>query len=413
MSERANRLLREAVHELAGSPHQPPDFASAAIAQGRRIRRRRQTMAAAAAVVAIGAIVAPYVWLRPDPRPPLAVGGPPAATAPVATATGSPTPRPTPGQDWSHNPVELPGGALLLTAGSTGAAGPTWVYDPANRRYVSLPATYTAVRASPHRTVAAVRRTDRPTDVGLYDLATGKPRWFRAGGTVLAFDWSPDGGRLLITLQDRKTGMYSIGLLTPDNGSFQRYPVKTRDLGGCVQACQFTWLPSGKEVALPLAGPVFDLSGENPPAAKSGLQLFAVDDGVPTRFLPVRGDILSSAAWSPDGSMVVVSVLSPGSGGAVSGAESGAIPRASDAAGRRGEAQTAAQLVSTDTGKVLRQLPSADVAWVGPARLLYLDGTGQPGRLVALLVDPAGAEHERVELPAELMRSDEFTVAVR
>ncbi|MFY1688905.1 hypothetical protein [Plantactinospora sp. WMMB782] len=407
MSERADRLLREAVRELAGTPHQPQDFASAAIAQGRRIRRRRQTVATAAAVVAIGAIVAPYVWLRPDSRPPLAVGGPPAATTPVATATGSPTPRPTPRGDWSSGPVELPGGALLLTAGSTGAAGPTWVYDPANRRYVSLPATYTAVRASPHRSVAAVRRNDRPTDVGLYDLATGKPRWFRAGGTVLALDWSPDGSRLLVTLQDRKTGVYSIGLLAPDNGSFQRYPLKTRELG-CVQACQFTWLPSGKEVALPLAGPIVDLSGANPPAGKSGLQLFAVDDGMPTRFLPVQGDILRSTAWSPDGSMVVVSVLSP-----ASGARSGAIPRATDAAGRKGEVRTTAQLVSTDTGRVLRQLPSADVAWVGPDRLLHLDVEGKPGTLVALLADVVGTQHERVELPAGLLRSDEFTVAVR
>ncbi|MGX7677234.1 WD40 repeat domain-containing protein [Plantactinospora sp. DSM 117369] len=390
MSERADRLLREAVRELAGSPHQPPNFAATAIVQGRRMRRRRQTIAAAAAFVAIGAIAAPYVWLRPDPQPPaLGIGGPPAATTPAS----SPTPRSEPPGDWRNGPVELPGGALLLSAGSTRQAGPTWAYDAARRRYVSVPASYTSVRVSPRLPVAAVRSSDRPTDVALYDLATGKPEWFRTGKTVMGVEWSPDGRRLLATLQDRKTGMYTIGLLTPDAGGFQYYPVKTR-LVSCLGVCRFTWAPGGREVALSQAEAVVDAPKVVPP----GLQLFAADDGMPTRFLPIQGGVASSAAWSPDGSLVVVSASSD------SAARGEPAPPTKE--------KVAAQLVSTQTGKVVRQLPSADVTWITPSRLLYLD-PARPGGLTAVLVDPTGAEHERAELPLELVSSDDIRFAAR
>ncbi|MGI5146504.1 WD40 repeat domain-containing protein [Plantactinospora sp. CA-294935] len=393
MSEHADRLLREAVRELAGTPHQPPDFAATAIVQGRRMRRRRQTIAAAAAFVAIGAIAAPYVWLRPDPQPPaLGIGGPPAATTPAS----SPTPRSAPSGGWPNGPVELPGGALLLSAGSTRQAGPTWAYDSVRRRYVSVPASYTSVRVAPHRPIAAVRSSDRPTEVGLYDLATGKPQWFRTGRTVMGVEWSPDGRRLLATLQDRKAGTYTIGLLTPDAGAFRYYPVKTRPVS-CLGFCRFTWAPGGREVALSQAEAVVG-SPKVPPPTGPGLQLFAADDGMPTRFLPVRGGVASSAAWSPDGSLVVVST------------SSAAAVRDDPEPPAKGK--LTAQLVSTQTGKVVRQLPSADVTWVTSSRLLYLD-PARPGGLTVVLVDPTGAEHERAELPLELASSDDITFAAR
>ncbi|GAA3751634.1 hypothetical protein GCM10022225_40010 [Plantactinospora mayteni] len=395
MSERADRLLREAVAELAGTPHQPPDFAATAVVQGRRMRRRRQTIAAAAAIVAVGAIVAPYVWLRPDPQPPAeAIGGPPAATTPAVTPTGAPSPRPTPSDAWPNGPVELPGDALVLSAGSTRQGGPTWAYDATRRRYVSIPAIYTSVRMAPHRPVAAVRRTDRPTDVGLYDLATGKPEWFRTDGVVTAMEWSPDGSRLLATVQDKKSAIYSIGLLIPDDGPIRYHPVKTRPMT-CTALCRFTWLPNGREVALPQADPVVDRPGSDA-SRRSGLQLFTADDGTPTRFLPVQGDVSSSAAWSPDGSLVVVSSWSGSSAPGTPGPPASGKPTA--------------QLVSAQTGEVVRQLPSADVTWVTSGQFLYLE-TVQPGRLTAVLVDSTGVEQERAELPRELLRSDDVTVA--
>ncbi|MEQ4300593.1 hypothetical protein ABNF97_04240 [Plantactinospora sp. B6F1] len=414
MSERADRLLREAVRELAGSPHQPPDLAATAMVAGRRMRRRRQAVAMAAAAVAIGAIAAPYVWLRPDPRPPaLSVGGPPAATTPASPPTRMPpTPTPTASGDWRDGPVELPGGALLLTADSPRQPGPTWVYDSERRRYVSVPASYTSVRASARLPVAAVRRTDRPTEIGLYDLTTGKPQWFRTGSMVMAVEWSPDGRRLLATLRDEETGIYSIGLLTADGAAVEYYPLKTRPTG-CLGLCRFTWLPNGREVALPLTERVFDSREGNRPR-QSGIQLFAADDGMPTRFLPVEGAVASSAAWSPDGSLVVVSRSSMWEDGGGPAARAGGKPAAQGGGkpAAAGGGELAAQVVSTSTGKVVRQLPSADVTWVGTDLLLYLD-TSRPGTLTAVLVDPAGVERKRVELPAELAASYEITIAAR
>ncbi|AVT39998.1 WD40 repeat domain-containing protein [Plantactinospora sp. BB1] len=397
MSERADRLLREAVHELAGSPHQPPDFAAAAVVQGRRMRRRRQTIAAAASVVAVAAIVAPYVWLRPDPQPPgLAVGGPPATTTPAAATTSPPTPQPTPSGDWHDGPVELPGGALLLSARPAGSKGPTWAYDTNRRRYVSVPETYTSVRVSPRHPVAAVRHSGRSTEIGLYDLATGKPQWFETGATVAGVEWSPDGRRLLVSLRDKK-GVASIGLFVLGEGTLQFHPVKARPVS-CAGLCRFTWTPNGREVAVSQADPVV-----NPPGAatssRPGLQFFAADDGMPTRSAPVHGDVASSGAWSPDGALVVVSG-EPGPAGRGNPILSG------------GE-QVTGQLVSVQTGKVVRRLPTADVTWLTADRLLYVDGMARSGRLTAVLLDPAGVEHERVDLPAELGRSDEITVAVR
>ncbi|GAB3966332.1 hypothetical protein V1634_30810 [Plantactinospora veratri] len=398
MSERADRLLREAVHELAGSPHQPPDLAAVAVARGQRMRRRRQTIAAAAAVVAVAAIAAPYVWLRPDPRPPaLAVGGPPAATTPVAVPTSSSTPAPEPSGDWRAGPVQLPGGALVLSARPIGPKGPTWAYDTDRRRYVSIPETYTSVRVSPRHPVAAVHSSKRPSEIGLYDLATGKPQWFETRATVAGVEWSPDGRRLLATLQNKK-GVSSIGLFTLVEGTLEFHPVKTRPVS-CAGLCRFTWVPNGREVALSQADPVV-----NPPGAgatsRPGLQLFAADDGMPTRSLPVYGDVSSSGAWSPDGSLVVVSA------GSEPPARGNPTP---SGAGK----ETTAELVSVQTGEVIGRMRSADVTWLTPDRLLYLDGTARSGRLTAVLVDPTGMEHERAELPAELVRSAEITVAVR
>ncbi|WP_422772510.1 hypothetical protein ACN28C_05665 [Plantactinospora sp. WMMC1484] len=404
MSERAERLLREAVHELAGNPHQSPDLVATALVQGRRMRRRRQAVAAAAAAVAVGAIAAPYVWLRPGPEPPpLPIGA-------VPTATASPAPSPNRSDGWRDGPVALPGGALVLSVASSVRNEPTWVYDPTRRHFVSIPAEYTGVRAAPHGMVAAVRHSGRPAEVGLYQIRTGDVRWFPTGNKVLATEWSSDGGRLLITLLDERTGAYSIGLLTATEGPLQRYQVKAFPLT-CGTACRFSWLPSGKEVTLDGPDP-----GTTPSTVAGltlrGLQLFSADDGIPTRTLGVEGEVAGVSAWSPDGSLVVVAGGAPGLPG---GAPTPRAPVRTDRAG--GDAPTRAgttppaRLVHVETGKVLREMPTAQVSWIGRDRLLYLDDKVRPGRLTAILVDTKGTEIERTELPAGLTGDDEIVVA--
>ncbi|GIG89054.1 hypothetical protein [Plantactinospora endophytica] len=402
MSERAERLLREAVHELAGTPHQPSDFAATAVRQGRRMRRRRQVIATAAAAVAVGAIVAPYVWLRPDSQPPpLSIGGPPAPTASASAATNPPTL-----DTWRNGPVPLPGGALLLSAGSSGQAGPTWVYDPAKRRYVSIPAAYPTVRASSRLSLAAVIQPDRPTEVGLYDLATGEVQWVEAGGTVTAAEWSPDGRQLLLTLRQAKAGMHVIGLLSPVKPAVRQQPVKMRSLT-CGSTCRFSWLPNGKEVALAETAPIPPGAGPGVEAAKAGIQLFLADTGTPTRYLPVRGAVADSSAWSPGGTFVVVS-----SQPAALARGNPTSPPDGNASGQS-DGQSVTELVAVDSGEVLRRLPSADVTWVTPRRLLYLDTPGPDGRVSAVLLDVSGKEIERTVLPLELVGSDEIVLAPR
>jgi hypothetical protein len=73
----------------------------------------------------------------------------------------------------------------------------------------------------------------------------------------------------------------------------------------CTDYCQFTWMPDGKEVALQQTDPVAPRS-EAEPHPRKGLPLFSVEDGRPTRLLPVKGDVDGPDAWSPDGWYVVV-----------------------------------------------------------------------------------------------------------
>ncbi|MFY1674336.1 hypothetical protein ACN27G_31035 [Plantactinospora sp. WMMB334] len=400
MSEHAERLLREAVHELAGNPQQSPDLAATALMQGRRMRRRRQAVAAAAAAVAVGAIAAPYVWLRPDPAPPpLPIGSVPTATA-----------SPNRSEGWRDGPVALPGGALVLSVRSSVRDEPTWVYDPARRRFVSIPAEYTGVQVAPRGMFAAVRHSGRPAEVGLYRIRTGDVRWYPTGNTVLATEWSSDGRRLLVTLFDKKTGTYSIGLLPPDGGTLQRHRVKAFPLA-CGTACRFTWLPNGKEVALGGVAP-----GTSPPGSlgrtRNGPQVFMADNGIPTRTLGVEGEVAGVSAWSLDGSLVVVSGGKPGLPGEAPTPQG--LARTAQAGGgapTRFGTDPPARLVHVETGKVLREMPTAQVSWIGRDRLLYLDDRVRPGRLTAILVDTKGTEIERAELPAGLTGDDEIVVA--
>ncbi|MBF9130083.1 hypothetical protein I0C86_14110 [Plantactinospora sp. S1510] len=375
----AEGLLRGAVHDLAGDPHQPPDLVTVAVSRGRRIRRRRQAGAVAAAFVAVAAIAAPYVLLRPDPEPPAyPIGGQPAATVtadPVPTA--SPVPESTQWRNWEAAPLELPGGWIVVGATTTGSPVSNWAYDRARGRYVDTAKDFSSVWAAPRGRLAAVRQESRPDETGLLDIPTGRVRWIRTGDQILTPQWSTDGTRLLMTLMEKDTGTFSFGVLTVADDSFHRYPVRS-DKYMCTDLCRFTWGPNGKEVVLPMTDPTAPRS-ESAPHLRRGLQLFSALDGTPTRFVPVRGDVSGPSAWSPDGRMVVV------------------------------KGQKSAQLVVVAKGTVVDEMPSADVTWISSDRLLYLDRVLNPGSsrdVVAVLVDPKGTEVDRAVLPGELAGTD-------
>jgi hypothetical protein len=66
-------------------------------------------------------------------------------------------------------------------------------------------------------------------------------------------------------------------------------------------------------------------------------------------------------------------------------------------------------LVETDSGRVVRTLPAADVVWVSADRLLYRRPYGTRD---VVLADPGGRELVRQPLPKELVER-EITVAPR
>ncbi|MBE1486091.1 TolB-like translocation protein [Plantactinospora soyae] len=383
--DNAERLLRGAVRDLAGDPHQTPDLATVAVSRGRRIRRRRQVGTVAAAFVAVAAIAAPYVLLRPDPGPPgYPIAGQPATSATAASATTgtagpAPTaaPEPTIWRDWESSPVKVPGGWIVTGATTTGTPVSNWAYDRTRGRYVDTSQDYSSVWTAPQGRLAAVRKTSRPGETGLLDIPTGKVRWIRTTSEILTPQWSPDGTRLLMTLMEGGTGDFSFGVLTVANSSFRRHAVRP-DRFECTDLCRFTWVPSGKEVALPMTDPAAPRS-ESAPHLRRGLQLFSAADGTPTRLLPVRGNVSGPSAWSPDGRLMVVA------------------------------GQETTQLVSVDKGTVMHEMPSADVTWIDEKRLLYLDRKLNPGSSIdvaAVLVDLKGTEIARTVLPAELAGTD-------
>lgn len=145
----------------------------------------------------------------------------------------------------------------------------------------------------------------------------------------------------------------------------------------CTDYCDFTWSRDGTEVVLPQTGG----SGhdESVRDLRRGVQLFSVDDGRPTRFVPVPGDPAGPWAWSPDGKLVVV------------------------------QGQHDPLLVETDTGRVVRTLPSAEVVWISADRLLYRRPYGARD---VVLADLTGRELVRQPLPKELVER-EITVAPR
>ncbi|MEO3746304.1 hypothetical protein [Plantactinospora sp. B5E13] len=382
MNGNTERMLREAVHELAGDPHQSPDFLAGVVRQGRRIRRRRRVGATAAMVVAVATIAAPYVWLRPDTEPPPST----VAGAPEESGSAEPTAEPTAallpppaepspvssvGKDWQDRPLVLPGGWIALAVAQP-VISASWVYDRAAGRYVNLGKEYQQVLPAPRGSLVAVQRTVGSNEIGLLDLTTREVRWTSAVGTILSPRWSPDGGQLLVTIFDKNPAGARFGILDPANSSFRQFPVSNRQI--CPEICRFSWLPNGREIALPQLA-IAATPDDKTKRPHFQMEIFAVDGAEPVRVVPLPGNVSGTTAWSPNGRYV-----------ALQGVES-------------------AQLVDVGTGKSINRLPSADVTWIRDDWLLYLDSAGAKGP-AAVLIDLKGTELQRLPLPREFIKAE-------
>ncbi|MCW3813848.1 PD40 domain-containing protein [Micromonospora sp. DR5-3] len=364
MSRALDATLRAVVHDLADGVRPSPDLAAAALRRGRRLRRRGRATAAGAALLAVVAVTLPFVLLRPEPaaRP----AGPP-ATPPV-TATPSPPIRPTPGPDWVTKPLVLPGDWVVTRAGTRAGSGKGFLLDRGRGRYLQTD-RYDGIFPAPTGSLVAVTEKDRPRDVGLVDLVSGKTRWYEVGRALAGLQWSPDGRRLLFTT--RQVDHFGFIVLETD-GTKQAHVTGWL---GCTNFCEFTWLRNGREVGLTLTARRAPESA--PRDLAKGVQVFSADDGRPTRFVTMPGAPVGPDAWSPDGKLVVV------------------------------QGQDAPLLVETATGRVVNPLPSADVAWVSADRLLYRRPNGSRDFVLA---DPTGRELVRQPLPKQLVDL-ELTVA--
>ncbi|MFR9774508.1 TolB family protein [Micromonospora sp. MS34] len=363
MTRTLDETLRAAVLDLADGAGPVPDLAARALDRGRRLRRRRRVATAAATLVAATAMTLPFVLLRPDPPTPPAT--------PTPTVTPSPTRLAAPGADWATKPLVLPGGWVVTRAQRAGGSGYGFLLDRKRGRYITTD-RYDGIFPAPTGSLVAIHDDDRPKDVGLIDLASGKTRWYRVDGALSVPRWSPDGRRLLFTTHR----VDHFGFIVLDTDGTRKTHLLNGPLGWpCANFCDFIWLPNGREVGLTLAarkGPE-----SSPRDLAKGVQVFSADDGRPTRLITMPGEPARPEAWSPDGKLVVV------------------------------QGQQEPLLVETATGRVVNPLPSADVVWVGDDRLLYRLPFGAGDFALA---DPAGRTLVRQPLPRKLVDL-ELTVA--
>jgi dipeptidyl aminopeptidase/acylaminoacyl peptidase len=278
---------------------------------------------------------------------------------------------PTPGPDLTAKPLVLPGGWVVTRAQASGGSGTGFLLDRGRGRYF-VTDRYDGIFPAPAGSLVAVRDDDRPREIGLFDLSTGKTRWYEVGRALSAPRWSPDGQRLLFT--SHQLDHFGFIVLNLD-GTRQVHPVGL--LGWpCADSCEFTWARDGREVALTLSK---RRSESWPRDLAKGVQLLSAEDGRPTRLVTVPGGPVGPDAWSPDGRLVVVQGFKE------------------------------PLLVETATGRVVNPLPTADVVWVTDDQLLYRRPYGSRDFVLA---DTSGRELVRQPLPKQLVGL-ELSVALR
>ncbi|MFK3984626.1 hypothetical protein ACI2K4_30165 [Micromonospora sp. NPDC050397] len=357
MSRATDEALRRAVRALADEARGVDGLAALAMARGRRVRRRRRAVGTVAGVAAFLVLAAPFVWLRP--------GSGPDYVQPVGALTGAPS---APGDEWTRTPFPLSDSMMIIGGTSTGSPSVhSYAFDRTRDGYPSF-AEYDELWAAPRGNLAAAYDYSRREETGLVDVPTRRVDWVRTGNHLQRPQWSPDGGRLLLTATNKEspTGLTAV-ILTAADHQVREIPVDGERYP-CTGPCQFTWSPDGTEIVLPQTDPGQPPAGSGPDPRR-GLQLFSAATGEPTRLLPIRGEVTGPYSWSEDGELVVV----------------------------RG---ARAQLTDARTGQVVRGLPGGDAFWVAGDRLMYPDGEGE--NVVLAEIDLLGNELRRVPLPPEL-----------
>jgi hypothetical protein len=369
-------LLREAVAELADEARQT-DLHGAAVRKGRRLRRRRRLVTIGSAVVGVIAVLGLVTTLVGAPA---RQRGGPTAVAPSQSAgppAGPPSPRIPTGPSVAATPTDeryppLPAtvsGPLRLPGGWVIASGDRWMLNRKTQRYQRIE-TFD-LKPAPAGTLVAAN--DRQANLSIRDLASGTSRRVDVRHRILEPQWSADGARLLLSTSDKESGELGFAVVDGRTGAARRFTVD-RSAHPCVY-CQFTWLPGGAEVALPLVdrSAPRDPVGEEPVTA---LAVFSAATGRPTRTLPVRGYPAGAYAWSPDGSRVVL----------------------------HDRYRRPAQLVEVATGKVLAELPPDGGYWISSERLLAVRSLPSHGdeRWDVLLLDTTGRTIQSFTVPRQM-----------
>ncbi|WP_433792794.1 TolB family protein [Actinoplanes sp. CA-252034] len=288
--------LRHAVQDLADEAPHAFDLAGAARVQGRRIRRRRQVATGAFALALLSMVTVPYVWLRPEPPAPV--------VQPAPSVTVKPSVRALP--DFTvEAPYRLPGGAIVTMLTTTtrvddGEDEYTHVaLDRDAGRYRQLPFGQASPAVSPDGERFAmkggpdqIRILNADGDV-LDELSIDTFSW---GGSDPV--WSPDGSRLLVPT--------SGGFAVYESGSRKYREFYKPDIHSlCSEFCSFSWLPNGREIAVPRRDVSVTRSEAHPDKIEAAI-VYSADTGQRARSIPMAGVPVGNGAWSPDGGTVLV-----------------------------------------------------------------------------------------------------------
>ncbi|HYU85850.1 MAG TPA: hypothetical protein VEK80_13710, partial [Kribbellaceae bacterium] len=284
--------LREVVGEVADWA-QPVNLGVRALATARRRQRAKRTWtvagaaAAVVAVVVIAAILSGGPWLASLPRPA-------SSTPPAPVPTAAPVPL-----TFDHRVLlTVEDMDLVAYQGRHAGDGIAVVYSRAHQRYEEVLYAEEAMPA-PAGDVAVLDGRDLPP-VTVVDLSTlDHRRWAVNAYLVSDPQWSPDGGQVLVSINDKNQNRNGFALIDPATGKAVNHWIDERFDS---YRYRFTWHPDGRHVLLALADRTN--ASESEPDKVAALQLFTLD-GQPDGQIPVRGSVDGLSSWSPDGRYVI------------------------------------------------------------------------------------------------------------
>src|SRR6266545_3429277 len=363
--------VREVVGELADRA-QPVNLGVRALATARRRRRARRTWTVAGAAAAVTAVIVLT-----------AIGaGPWQGSLPAPGGSSPAVPRPSLSKPpASPGPLVFDRRVLLTVEGMDLVAYQSphpnqpiaVVYSRTRRQYEEI--LYEQALPSPVSDVAVVAGQDLPP-VGLLDLSTHKyQKWTVDAYSVSDPQWSPDGRRVLLSINDKEPWRNGFALVDPATGQVSRHWV---DAKFDSYQYRFSWHPDGRHVVLALADRTN--ASEAEPDKVAALQLFTLD-GKPDGTIRVRGSVDSPSSWSPDGRYVIAQ---------------GVV----DLGGARVNQQ---QVFEVASGRLVTKLfPEGQAWWIDEGRILLRRYEVNAGGAALEVVDPAGRQLRSYLLPSEL-----------